>query len=642
MLGVGFVCLVGGPILAQAPLPPTDEIKEKQRERTETVRQLSREAKELGREYLEVVAELQEVLADYSRSLQREDGQALAEQQAKLQAVVAALARGSYLNNFEKLSADLEQVEQALDRRSSEVDSRQLTNLARNFRRDLRAIKITLESEIIDEYRNQAVAREEMEECLAQAAQNGRINAEKLSQLYVKLIGESGKLNVHMPQVELAFDFAFDTLFDSVWVMHDGDGTGKGGVWVSSAPKPPSPPSVPSLPRVVVGDRNIVVTERSGDTKVVREFGDSLRVEGSSETIEITNPNGQFRLIGWDRELVTARAEVAVQSKDAEKASAVAEQIRLEIEREGGVIKVNYVMPRLNDPRIAVSSRQLEVFVPRGNPILATSSFGGIELTDLQNDIVLRSKHSTVLANEIEGRVEIRAYMGNVAVDDVSGTLMVSNHHSPVQITSCEGAITVTNEFDLVSVGYSRGPTKIQNSGEVRVVYHDGEVTVRNRNGQVWVQHSQGGFDIENEFQPVHLEYLEGDIVVTNRYAPIFASDIAGGLRAKNMVAPIKASYFSGPIHFDNDNGPVVVEVTDDLLGSSDISTNSGTVTVTLEPTVNLFLRASTTGGEIQSTFPMTMTSSGGTRTGELSLGNGRNKLTVTGKGTKIFVNEED
>ncbi|HQL23423.1 MAG: hypothetical protein QUT27_06865 [candidate division Zixibacteria bacterium] len=646
-----------GPVWAQAPLPPPPPAGDRHQDRAEDARReelqrLSREVRDLGREYLELLNELKEVMKDYNRYLAEaavksrsagRSGQTAAStvtaEQKELQVLMERLAAGAYLKNALQLEGDLSRVRAALDSQREAVRAdRRAYALSENLGRSLEAITIQLESELADLPSENDGLPPELYFCFQQASDSGQVDAEKLRQVYVRLLGRDGNVQVAVPDFDFTFDFDpaqlakleyLDSLFgDSMCAVIPQ-------VYVASA-KPPAPPRTP----VVVGDRNIVFTGAGGKTEVVREYGDSLRV-ASRAPITITNPNGDLRLIGWDRELLLVRGEITLGADSRKAAEALAEEVRLRLERSGSGYEVGYLMPELRDTRQKAANRTLTVMVPQDNPLIVTSPFGSVVLESLENDVMLTTEHADVTGSDIVGRVGLTCQMGSVRLTGVEGHIAITARRTPVELQGCDGEVTIDNEYASVQLAECAGPVDIRNSGQVRISYHQGDISVDNSNGQVEVQHSEGNCRLTSRYQPMQIAYVKGSVTAENSHAPIVISDITGRIEAGNSFAPIQATDFSGPISLTNSNGPITVSVSGPLQGPSAIRSTGGVINLTLEPGIDLLMRATAVDGKIESSYPLSLKQAGTTTVAELALGKARPELTITGTRTRIVVGED-
>ncbi len=652
VIAISFCICVGllaGSIRAQAPLPPVEDQKAEARHKRTEAERLSREARELGREYLELLHELQEVMADYNRYLSKAQVAQTTQQRKELETLMKKLQQGAYLRDMTALETDLAATQEELMAQEAALkalkgdDDRKVYALTRNLQRSLEAINIQLESELGDRFEGEEELRRELRVLFQEAAEGGQTDPEKLREVYIGLIDDSGHLRVVIPEFD--FDFSLDLQeleeleqfgdwFDSSAVVVPSPPS---SVWSTSVTAPPAPGQPP---HIVIGGRNIIFTGNTGETQVVKEFSDSLQVGRDRSIITVSNPNGDLRLTGWDRQVILVRSEIGVSASTPAVAERLAEKVRLQLRKEGTGYAVGYTMPSLSDPQQQVSSTFLEVMVPRGNPVNVTSSFGDITVTGLQNSLTVAANHAPLEVADVVGAVAVTAMMAPVEISDVQGAVSVTNRHAPITIIDCGGPLAVTNEYSPIELTACEGDGSVRNTGQITISNHTGDLVVDNSNGPVRIDRSEGNFRVYNSFGLVQVDGIEGSVTLGNSHAPIIISDITGRVRADNASAPLQLSYFTGPIELSNSNGPIMVEFSSDATGASTIKSTGSVVNISLEPEMDLLLRATAVGGDIQSAFPLRVSTSGATKTGELSLGRAKSSLTVTGTGSQILVSE--
>jgi len=637
---LGFLAGIAG---AQTALPPTEDVdRQHQKKQIE----LSREARELGQEYLEILQELGDITADYSRYLAEINSPAVADQQRELKLLATHLAKGSYLQSIGQLSKDIESVrkELATGMEALRADNRKAYSITRNLDRNLEALDCMLEATIFERERAQDELTEKLDVYLSLPRDEkfSRLDAEKLRKLAVILHSNDTEFTITIPDYD--FDFNFDVAdlselgelylaFDSL-DFHDHE-----PLLVSTVE--PAPPAPPAPPAGVTGTRNFYYTGKSGATRVVREFADSIPVPSDKIPIIIRNPIGAVRLHTGDRGLLTARSETQISADQSEKARKVAQQVQFSVTSDGKSIHVDCIIPDLRDPQVSVDNSELDLIIPQGNPIICTMSFGVLTAEHLRNNLSITSKHGEIQLSDIVGDISIVNSMGSVDIEEVKGSLTITNNRSPIMIRDSKGTMTLQNQFELISLEDSRGNVTIQNTGEVLVSGHRGNVVIDNANGLVQVMHSTGDFEVRNSRQPVRVEYVDGKVHLDNDRAPITVSDISGYLKVANQFAPIQASNLSGPVELYNLKGTTFLSVSHDLAEGSTIQSTAGVIRVTLEPSLNLLVRASTTGGKIQGAWPMTIATSGQTRSTELILGKATSTMTITGENASIILDKD-
>jgi DUF4097 and DUF4098 domain-containing protein YvlB len=227
------------------------------------------------------------------------------------------------------------------------------------------------------------------------------------------------------------------------------------------------------------------------------------RPAAAAGLVEIDNPAGSLRVIGWNQNEVTVTGTLG---PGAEGLSVTGEKnrIRVEVETRG-------------NPHGVTSN--LEVHVPEGS------------------------------------RLEIESFGGSIAVSDVKGTVRAEN---------VNGDITVSGPSHEVDVQTVNGSLEV--SAPARRVHAEsvnGSVTVRGASGEVEASTVNGGLLVSGgTFSHGHLETVNGKVRFEGdlaKSAVLDAESVSGAIELSlpgTVAADFTLSTFSGTI--ENDLGPAL------------------------------------------------------------------------------------
>jgi DUF4097 and DUF4098 domain-containing protein YvlB len=240
-----------------------------------------------------------------------------------------------------------------------------------------------------------------------------------------------------------------------------------------------------------------------GGPAAAQQNVDQRRPAAANGLVEIENPAGSLKVIGWSRPEVTV---TGVLGPEAEGLSLTGEhsRVRVEVETRG-------------NPH-GVESR-LEVHVPEGSRLEIESFAGSIEVTDVKG---------TVRAENVNGDITVSGSPHEVDVQTVNGSLDVSAPARRVHAESVNGSVAVKGA--------------------------SGEVEASTVNGTL---HVSGG-----TFSHGHLETVNGKVRFEGELAKgavLDAESVSGGIELSlpaTVAADFTLSTFSGTI--DNDLGPAL------------------------------------------------------------------------------------
>jgi DUF4097 and DUF4098 domain-containing protein YvlB len=233
---------------------------------------------------------------------------------------------------------------------------------------------------------------------------------------------------------------------------------------------------------------------------------DARRSASADALVEIENPAGSIKVVGWDR------AEVMVTGQLGSGASG------LEFTGSGSRIRVGVETER--NPHSVVSS--LEVHVP------------------------------------VRSRLQIESFAGSINVSEVSGT---------VKAETVNGSITVTGQAREIQAETVNGSVEVSGaSKDTHVESVNGSVTVRGASGELQASTVNGRLDVSGAtFSRAHVETVSGSLSFEGGLgsgATLEAETVSGSVvlaLPASVAADFSVSTFSGSI--DNAFGPSATRV---------------------------------------------------------------------------------
>lgn len=575
-------------------------------------------ARQAADEYLEAIEQLQDILNDYSSYFSRMDDATLRAYQISFEQFASGIDRGTYSENPQYLSEDLTKfIENLHDQEAklkSEKDAkdRKLFVLVQNLRKDLTVVNDLIEGDIEKKLAKHEKLRGQIEK-------------------YIQL--ELAQNQVHFLTIEQ--EKAVESLIHQKGGKIVTPGTdGKGQDWYvvkPPEPKPVTPPDIylqtPSVPGV-------------NEVGLVRKYADTLAIASSATSIYVTQPLGTIQVSGWNDDIMTAELEVEVSAEthELEKKFFDATTLRIAVEKNGYYVET--VFPKLTDPRTKILRATLRVNVPIDNPIVCDNSFGEISARDLESGLMVKGRYSKINLGSIEGKVRVENSMGAIDIKDVEGPLNVLNSYAEITIKSCDGSMSIQNDNASITISHCEGNARVINSGSITIVDHTGDVSVENSNGEVDVHNLDGNLTAFNSYRPMIVSYVDGSVSLENTNAEIQAKEISGALDANSRYGSILATAVEGPLTVTSENGNVTVILDQELRGSSTINSLSGLIDISVPGDADLLVKAETEGGLIQSSFPITLSTSNQITSGEIKLGEGNSTLSLKGKKSSININK--
>jgi len=560
----------------------------------------------LAVEYVDILEELEELLFDYSDYIEEADDKIQTRMKATLNRLGQGLENESYADSPETLLDDL--YEAVNDLRSFENELRSGTapgnsrsqRVVRNFRRDL-----TIVAELVEDYSDKQTLK----------------------------VFESGDFRQYLKNALDDIGIAMLVAGEALKELGRTDAR-----------------DMPRLPEIVVPapaqfpEADAEWPNWNYDTGKKHEAGFKFNATGmidgisSSRPVIISNPIGELRITGWDRDLVEARFDVEIIAKSHKQEKKYADQAELKVDSriDGYYVKVE--LPSVNKDDTKILRSVLTVSVPSGNKVECTSSYGKVQITSLSDGLELECSYSSVKVQRIEGRVRIENSMGPVTLRDIDGPLVVENSYAPIEATNCSDGLDIRNSYAPVILAGTSGDLNITNTGQTEVVDHEGSIVIYNSYGTVSIRDVVGDLIATNAYQPLVVDIVDGSAELKNSYSLIQVSEVDGPLMAENNYGRISVTAAHGPITLVNEGGEVDAALDDDFDGKSSISTTRGGIELILHGEPDLTVVAESLNGRIISTWPIDVDRRNDISFGELVLGDGSTVIDLSTDQAEIVI----
>src|SRR5512145_1131759 len=233
-----------------------------------------------------------------------------------------------------------------------------------------------------------------------------------------------------------------------------------------------------------------------------RFFGRSFRFEekrdeAGAASIEIRNAFGAITTKPSEDDAVHVTLSKVVFLPTEDEARAFAERVRIETERDGGVLRIR--TSREEAARADTGTgfeTHLEVELPKSARLLVRSEHGKVTVAQVRSADI-EASFDTVEVSDIAESVRIKTQHGETHVRGVGGDVSVEARHGAVHAGGVTGALTVKSEHgdvDLDTVGTS---SVALSHGDLEARQIKGDLKVRGSHGAVKASDVDGRADIE-------------------------------------------------------------------------------------------------------------------------------------------------
>jgi hypothetical protein len=259
--------------------------------------------------------------------------------------------------------------------------------------------------------------------------------------------------------------------------------------------------------------------------------------------IEVQNSHGAVDIEVSDTGRVQVLFRKRVWRKDQAEAKAVADRLRMIINRggEGLVLSTN---------REEFPSKRFEtdfkILVPAGTAVLVKNSYGpvkaaGMGRTELINshgrvsaamiggELIIRTSYESVDVDGVLADCRIEAPHGEVNARNIQGQLLVDSSYKNIRVERIAKKLTIVGSHSDILARDLQGEAEIGSSYESIKVAGARAVKIRGHQSDIEVLDLKGAADIVNDHGSVRAERIEGAFKVEGNNVQVWAQAVSGG-----------------------------------------------------------------------------------------------------------------
>ncbi len=306
---------------------------------------------------------------------------------------------------------------------------------------------------------------------------------------------------------------------------------------------------------------------------------------------------GSVTITGADVTECSVIARICGRAPTEEEAQLLAEQVKIELEVVSSTMTVKaYKPPKKNKRSISIS---YDIIVPKQTNIECASSYGAIELANINGQARGKTSSGSINAKNIEGSVNLDTSYGhvncrnitgdNLTVKSSSGSITAEIIKGSAQLTTSYGPITCTDMSD----------------GDIKLKTSSGKIKLSNASFGDCDAHTSYGSIVSDELkgESIKLHSGSGNIKVTEASADTTNLSTSYGRITCRQITTNNIIARSGSGNLDiacSDSTPA--QIVADLVtsygnidfaapqnftGQVDLSTSYGTIRTSLPITIN-------------------------------------------------------
>lgn len=468
-----------------------------------------------------------------------------------------------------------------------------------------------------------------------------QVELQKLTELDKKDIKEAVKLATELSKVyslqleELVSEISLESL-----PVFEKDG--RFTYVIPRATEVPEPPDAPDAPDIVVFREELPPTPSTNrfisGSQGSRLFNDSLFVLSEETPISVNNPTGNVKISGWDNDFVKANLSISVITESDQATKALLNDIKLSFQSNNKQILVQPEIPSLTNPSRKIISCQLNVYVPYQNPINCQSSYGEVDIREIDN-LSTKLSNSRVRLTDVFKKTSADLNNCELLATDCQGIIELDGNRGPFVLEDCSAEFKLNNNYGTIEISDCLGNVGIKNNNSISIFDHTGNINIKNENGLIKLSNIQGNLEIENSFKPIIISDINGNLTLTNKHSSINLESIYGNVKATSEASSIIGRDLNGTIDISNESGKTTLYLNDQFAGTSKIKSDYGIISLFLSKDSDILLTTPSSGANLKGSFDRLFIPKDKS-TNQFIIGNGNKVLAIDGINTTVVVGE--
>jgi DUF4097 and DUF4098 domain-containing protein YvlB len=187
---------------------------------------------------------------------------------------------------------------------------------------------------------------------------------------------------------------------------------------------------------VIISSSGCIIVDDDGDKAKFERTVDLSRPAASETLVEVVNDDGAVVIQGQEAATFTLAAKITAHATTAERAQQYAEQTRVDLASESGLLKVIIDRPKnLHNEWVNVDVR---LSVPRKIDVNLRSSDGRVETQDLIGTLKARTSDGSIHVRQAQGLIELETSDGQIECIQVQGPrLYAKTSDGSIRLEGC-------------------------------------------------------------------------------------------------------------------------------------------------------------------------------------------------------------
>jgi len=282
--------------------------------------------------------------------------------------------------------------------------------------------------------------------------------------------------------------------------------------------------AVPGVPRFTVmtarGMPRFVANVLGTRAELTHERQIELSLQ-SGGNLRIDNLMGSVRVVPVTTAEYRARADIRVVDINEDAAAKLADGVRVDFTGGSKPVLAVTIPPRLQGQSVTID---LTVTVPDRMNLDVKTSFGDVDIQDIEGDLHLDTRHGNVRLADLVGDLKAFSQFGILEGSRLEGDVQIRGNHLGVELDTVTGTVEVDTGFQEVNLANIKGSVEVKTEHGPTILENiAGDVSVVSSYAAVDIDQVEGTVDLETSHGRVTFaaDQVDADVDITNEYGDI-------------------------------------------------------------------------------------------------------------------------
>ncbi|MBV8808582.1 MAG: DUF4097 family beta strand repeat protein [Acidobacteriaceae bacterium] len=276
--------------------------------------------------------------------------------------------------------------------------------------------------------------------------------------------------------------------------------------------------------------------------------------------------HGDARVVGADGTQISVSGHKTIRAVDAGQADRANSRTPVDVIVQGATVIIRCNQDKA-DSRTRITT-DLDISVPRGATLEATGNRGDFDISALNGNVDVTSANAGVRIQDVNGDVKVDVDRSDVVrCTNVNGAVDLRGHGSDLELTKIAGQVAINGEFR-------------------------GTISLRELSKPLRFAGMRTHFDVQQ---------IPGEVRMDR--GSFNAEGVIGPLKLNTHATDITLAGFTNAIEVSVDRGDIDLRPERLPLGAMTVHTNAGNIELTVPPSAQFAIAATTNHGDIDNQF---------------------------------------